>query len=236
METSYSPSMKNGSGRSMTMIKKKKKNRKFACNEKNIVLLFTQPLMCAVLSLWGEELSSSHMYLWCSRLLPSVCLSKKLYIFNWLRLPHGSKASSLVCVWFIFSQQVSSIGWVVPFQNSLTVTKTASMNQEESTETAEMNAHAIASRWSTDYTALLPLEPFHSSFDQNSSQNELSAHLNRSNHCCYRAHFKLEISITFWFLFAEKEANEWCCFQIMFFFPHTHFSWVGGGKLGIRWF
>lgn len=126
--------------------KEKKKKQEICLQWKNIVLLFTQPLMCAVLSPWGEELSSSHMYLWCSRLLPSVCLSKKLYIFNWLRLPHGSKASSLVCVWFIFSQQVSSIGWVVPFQNSLTVTKTASTNQEESTGTAEMNAHADASK------------------------------------------------------------------------------------------
>lgn len=85
MATSYSPSMKKGSGRSMSMIKKT--GNLLAL--RNIVPPFTRALMCA-------EPASPHVYLWCSLLLRCVCLSEKLYIFNWLRLLYGGKASSLV--------------------------------------------------------------------------------------------------------------------------------------------
>lgn len=137
MATSYSPSMKKGSGRSMSMIKKT--GNLLAL--RNIVPPFTRALMFA-------ETSSPRVYLWCSPLLRCVCLSEKLYIFNWLRLLYGGKASSLLHMYgFILSQQVASIGWETPFQGSLTVTKPTGMSREESTEKDEMNAWALLPNW-----------------------------------------------------------------------------------------
>lgn len=90
MATSYSPSMKKGSGRSMSMIKKT--GNLLAL--RNTALPFTRALMCA-------EPSSPHIYLWCSPLLCCVCLSEKLYIFNWLRLLYGGKGLfSCARIWF----------------------------------------------------------------------------------------------------------------------------------------
>lgn len=63
-----------------------KENRKFAPNEKHHAALHTSfNVPCVLMYLQREELSSP------------CTLSDKLYIFNWLRVPYGSYASSPVC-------------------------------------------------------------------------------------------------------------------------------------------
>lgn len=88
LATSPSLSMKRGSGRSVNMIKKTGN----LLAVKNIVPPFTQALMCLVLYPWRKELLSScvPLMLLTPACLLSVCLSGKLYIFNWLRGPFGS--------------------------------------------------------------------------------------------------------------------------------------------------
>lgn len=117
--TSPPPSMKRGSGRSVNMIKKT--GNLLAMKEHCAAFHTSFNVPCVV------PLESEAPVCICTfdgltpACLVSVCLSKKLYIFNWLSVLWQRGVFLCVCVSFIFSQQVFSIGWAVQFQYSPTV-------------------------------------------------------------------------------------------------------------------
>lgn len=137
MGTSYSPSMKKGSGRSVNMIKKTGN----LLARRNIVASFTRALMCA-------EPSSPHVYLWCSPLLRCVCLSEKLYIFNWLGLLYGGKGLfPCARVWFYLETAGGLHRLKTAISGLPDCDKTDRYESgKESTEKDEINAWAHASK------------------------------------------------------------------------------------------
>ena len=114
--------------------------------------------MCPVSYPWRARLPSACVPL--MRLTPaclvSVCLSKKLYIFNWLSVLWQQGIFLCVCVSFIFSQQVSSIGWAVQFQYSPDCDKTTSLSHEGSWAEDKIEApHAEAFKSAKDLLCVL---------------------------------------------------------------------------------